>query len=154
MPVDPIPKGYRTVTPYLIVPGVVKLLDFLKRAFNAKEKFHIMRPDGTIWHAEVKIGDSSIMMGEPMGEFGPMPASIYLYVENCDAVYQRALGAGGVSVMKPTDQPTGERYGGVKDPSGNIWWIATHIEDVSSKEQIRRSKALVRERSHRNRSAK
>ncbi len=154
MPVDPIPKGYHTVTPYLIVPGVVNLLDFLKRAFNAEEKFHIMRPDGTVWHAEVKVGDSSIMMGEPMGEFGPMPASIYLYVENCDAVYRRALGAGGVSVMKPTDQPTGERYGGVKDPSGNIWWIATHIEDVSSKQQIRRSKALARERSHRNRSAK
>ncbi len=114
----------------------------------------MMRPDGTVWHAEVKVGDSSIMMGEPMGEFGPMPASIYLYVENCDAVYRRALAAGGVSVMKPTDQPTGERYGGVRDPSGNIWWIATHVKDVSSEEQVRLSKAHARMQANRKRSAR
>jgi uncharacterized glyoxalase superfamily protein PhnB len=144
MPPDSIPKGYHSVTPYLIVPGVVKLLKFLKKAFNAKESFHMMRRDGTVWHAEVKIGDSKVMMGEPMGKFGPMPSTMYLYVENCDAIYRRALQAGGISVMEPTDQPTGERYGGVKDTSGNIWWIATHIKDVSPKEQIRLSKTLAR----------
>jgi uncharacterized glyoxalase superfamily protein PhnB len=82
------------------------------------------------------------MMGEPTGKFGPMPSSIYLYVEDCDTVYKRALKAGGISVMEPADMGTGERYGGVKDPSGNIWWVATHIEDVSQEEAIRRSKTF------------
>lgn len=95
------------------------------------------RPDGTVMHAEVKIGDSFVMMGEPTGEFGPMPSSIYLYVEDCDKVYERAVEAGAVSLMKPADMLTGERYGGVKDPAGNIWWVATHIEDPS-KEEVRR----------------
>ncbi len=138
MPVKPIPDGYHTVTPYLIVPGVAKLIDFLVKAFDAKEKLRIPRPDGSVAHAEVQIGDSMLMMGEPMGPFGPMPTSIYLYVTDCDAVYRRAIAAGGVSVMEVTDMPSGERYGGVKDPSGNIWWTATHVEDVSPEETARR----------------
>ena len=88
-------------------------------------------------HAEVRIGDSIIMMGEPSSEFGSIPASLYLYVGDCDSIYQRALQADGISVMEPTTRPAeGDRYGGVKDPSGNIWWIATHLDDVPSEQQI------------------
>ena len=145
MAVKPIPDGYHTVTPYLIVDGVATLLDFLTRAFDAKERQRLPRSDGSIMHAEVRIGDSAIMMGEPIGEFGPMPASIYLYVNDCDAAYQRALRAGGTSVMEPADQPhAGERYGGVQDPTGNIWWVATHIEDLTPEEQARRAQTLIK----------
>jgi len=133
MSVKPIPDGYHTITPYLLVDGVAKLMSFLITAFDASELQRRHRPDGSIMHAEVQIGDSIIMMGEPSGEFGPMSASLYLYVSDCDSVYQRALQANGISVMEPTTRPSeGDRYGGVKDPSGNIWWIATHLEDVSS----------------------
>src|SRR5713226_1310450 len=130
--VRPIREGFRTITPYLFVQDVDNLIDFLKRAFRAEQTLHGMRrPDGTVMHAEVKIGDSFVMMGEPTGQFGPMQSSIYLYVEDCDKVYERAVQAGAVSLMKPADMLTGERYGGVKDPAGNIWWVATHIEDPS-----------------------
>ncbi len=89
-------------------------------------------------HAEVRIGDSMLMMGEASSDFGPMPTSIYLYVTDCDAVYIRAMQAGGTSVFEVMDLPSGERYGGVKDPCGNIWWIATHVEDLSPEEQAKR----------------
>lgn len=139
MSVKPIPDGYHAITPYLMVENVDKLLKFLKSAFAAQELLRLKRPDGSVMHAEVQIGDSRVMMGEPMDEFGPMPASIYFYVENCDAVYEKAIKAGGQSIMPPTDmEHAGERYGGVRDSSGNIWWIATHIEDVSTEEQARR----------------
>lgn len=139
MSAKPVPDNYKAVTPYLIVPGVAELLRFLNKAFDATEILRLKRPDGSIMHAEVRIGDSAVMMGEPMGAFGPMPASIYLYVTDCDSVYKQALAAGGVSVMEPMNmEHSGQRYGGVKDPSGNIWWIATHIEDVSAEEQARR----------------
>ncbi|NNG17372.1 MAG: VOC family protein [Gemmatimonadales bacterium] len=143
MAVKPVPDGYHTVTPYLMVDGVIDLLSYLGEAFDAHEELRLQRPDGSIMHAEVRIGDSRVMMGEPLGEFGPMPASIYLYVSDCDAVYAKAIQAGGISVMEPTDmEHAGERYGGVKDPCGNIWWVATHIEDVSPDEQARRIEAL------------
>jgi uncharacterized glyoxalase superfamily protein PhnB len=139
MAVKPIPEGFHAVTPYLMVPGVANLLDYLTNAFGAKELFRLHRPDGSLGHAEVRIGDSMVMLGEPMGTFGPMPAQIYLYVNDCDAVYRRAIEAGGTSVMDPmTMHFSGERYGGVKDPAGNIWWVATHIEDVTPEECARR----------------
>lgn len=145
MPVKPIPDGYQAVTPYLIVPGVARLLTFLQRAFAATERHRFRRADGSIMHAEVRIRDSAVMLGEPTGEWPAMPASIYLYVEDCDAVYQRALDAGGSSVMPPTTMPHyGERYGGVKDPSGNVWWIATHIENLTDEEVTRRIAARTR----------
>jgi uncharacterized glyoxalase superfamily protein PhnB len=122
-------KDYRTVTPYLIVPDVGRLIDFLTAAFGATERIRLPRADGSIMHAEVTIGDSIVMMGEPNARFGPMPASIFLRVDDCDAAYHRALEAGATSVAQPTDQPhAGERYGGVKDPCGNIWWPATPLE--------------------------
>jgi PhnB protein len=147
--VNPVPQGYHTVTPYLLVNGVAELVEFLERAFDAEVTLRLDRPDGTIMHVEVSIGDSIVMLGEPMGEFGPMPTSIYLYVEDCDAIYQRAVEAGATSVMEPTDMHhAGERYGGVKDPSGNLWWVATHIEDVSPEEQARRIVDLAKEHGH------
>lgn len=139
MTTERIPAGYKTITPYLLVEGLGKLVSFLKQAFEAREIYRLDRPDGSIMHVELRIGDAAVMMGEPTQEFGPMPASLYLYVEDCDAVYARAIAAGGVSVMPVTTmQHAGERYGGVRDPSGNIWWIATHIEDVSQEEAARR----------------
>jgi len=140
MAVKPVPEGYHTATPYLVVSGVAAVIDFLKATFGAEEIHQRMsRPDGAIMHAEVKIGDSPIMFGEPMGQFQPMPASIYLYVPDTDAAYQRALKAGGKSLMEPADQFYGDRNAGVQDPAGNVWWIATHIEDVAPEELVRRS---------------
>ncbi|MDN5925417.1 MAG: VOC family protein [Xanthomonadales bacterium] len=138
MTVKPIREGFTAVTPYLLVAGVERLLDFLVKAFGGEVLAREVRPDGSIMHAEVRVGDAMLMMGEAGGEFAPMPTSIYLYVTDCDAVYQQALKAGGVSVMAVTSWPSGERYGGVKDPCSNIWWIATHVEDVSAEEQARR----------------
>ncbi len=129
--VKPIPDGYHTVTPYLIVKGAAPLIEFLKRAFDAQERLRMPRPDGTIQHAEVRIGDSVIMLAEAGGEWKPMPASIHLYLLDTDAAYQRALQAGATSLRAPADQPYGDRSAGVQDASGTIWWLATHIEDVS-----------------------
>jgi PhnB protein len=128
MPVKPIPDGYHTVTPYLVVGGVARLLEFLAKAFDAKERHRMLRPDGSVQHAEVQIGDSRVMMGEASAEFPPQPACIYLYVADCDAYYQRALAAEGTSMREPADMPYGDRNGGVKDPSGNTWWISTQTE--------------------------
>ena len=143
MPVQPIPEGYHTVTPYLTVPGVARLIDFLKQAFGAEEKERMMRPDGSVGHAEVRIGDSMVMMGEPSDKFPPMPATIYLYVPDTDAAYRRAIQAGASSMMEPTNQFYGDRNAGVKDPSGNLWWIATHVEDVPPEEMRRRAEAAM-----------
>ena len=143
MAVKSIPDGYHSVTPYLVVQKAGTLLDFLKQAFDAQELFPPMtRPDGTIMHAEVRIGDSVVMLGEPGDEVTPMPGSIYLYVNNTDAVYTRALQAGATSLMEPADQFYGDRNAGVQDPVGNRWWIATHQEDVSPEELAKRAAAL------------
>jgi PhnB protein len=145
MAVTPIPEGYHTVTPYLVVQGVPALIDFLKQAFDAQEIMRIPRPDGAIMHAEVRIGDSAVMMGEAMGEFQPMPGSIHLYVNDADATYQRALQAGATSIMEPADQFYGDRSAGVVDPVGNRWWIATHQEDVPPEELARRAEAFMQQ---------
>jgi PhnB protein len=137
--VKPIPEGYRTVTPYLTVPNAAELLDFVKAAFGAIEIYSHKGPDGSVGHAEVRVGDSMVMLGQAHGEWKPMPACLYLYVPDCDAMYRSALAAGGVSLSEPKDQFYGDRHGGVKDPSGNVWWIATHIEDVTPEEVARRA---------------
>ncbi|HEX5633089.1 MAG TPA: VOC family protein [Gemmatimonadales bacterium] len=144
MPVPPIPPGYHTVTPYLIVPGVPKLIEFLHAAFGAGvTREPVLRPDGSVMHAEVQIGTSRVMMAEPIEAFPAAPVSIFLYVEDADATFQRALDAGGAEIMAMATQPHGDRYGGVRDPSGNSWWVATHVEDVDPAELDRREKALA-----------
>jgi PhnB protein len=146
MAVKAIPDGYHAVTPYLVVQGAAKLIDFLKQAFDAQETFRMPMPDGTIMHAEVKIGDSMMMMGEASEQWKPMPAALYLYVTDADAVYKRALQAGATSIMEPADQFYGDRHGGVKDPSGNMWWIATHKEDVAPEELKKRAEAFMKQK--------
>jgi PhnB protein len=141
MPVKPIPEGYHSVTPYLVVPRAGRLIEFLKEAFKAEEVERMSQPDGTVMHAEVRIGDSIIMMGESSDKFPAMPAAIYLYVPDVDAVYKRALAAGAASTMEPANQFYGDRNAGVKDPSGNLWWIATHVEDVPREEMAKRAAA-------------
>jgi PhnB protein len=141
MAVQPIPDGFHTVTPYLLVSDAARLIEFLKQAFGAEVVRQSTRPDGGILHAQVRVGDSPVMMGEVSGEWKAMPGSLYLYVPDTDAVYKKALQAGGASVMEPADQFYGDRNAGVKDPVGNVWWIATHIEDVSDEELARRVQA-------------
>jgi PhnB protein len=146
MAVRPIPEGYHNVTPYLVVPAVAKLIDFLKQAFDAREVHRIAMPDGAVMHAEVQIGDSRVMMGEARGDMKPIPAMLYLYVPDVDAVYERALRAGATSISKPADMFYGDRSGAVQDASGNHWWIGTHIEDVPPDELAKRSQAAMKER--------
>lgn len=134
MSVKPIPEGYRTVTPCLIVKDAAKLLDFMRDAFDAKETSRFDAPDGKVAHAEVKIGDSMLMLGEASDEFPPIPSLIHLYVENSDAVYDSAVKAGATPVKELADQFYGDRSGSVKDAFGNQWWIGTHIKDVSLEE--------------------
>lgn len=141
MAVKPIPEGYHTVTPYLVVPDAAGLIDFLKRAFGAQELERMAGPDGSVRHAAVRIGDSMVMLGGASGEWKPLPAMLYLYVEDTDGTYARALAAGATSVMEPADQFYGDRNAGVKDASGNLWWIATHQEDVPHEELVRREEA-------------
>jgi PhnB protein len=141
--VKPIPDGYHTVTPYMLVQSAEKLIDFLKKAFDAMETERFSMPDGTIGHAEVRLGDSVIMLAEAKGEeYKPSVSGIHLYAEDCDAVYKRALEAGAASVTQPMDQLYGDRSAGVKDPFGNYWWIATHTEDLSKEEIIKRMNDL------------
>jgi uncharacterized glyoxalase superfamily protein PhnB len=142
MAVKPIPEGYHSVTPYLAVEGADKLLDFVKQAFNSADAHECMRrPDGTIQHAEVKIGDSTVMLCEATGQWKPRPSTLYLYVTDVDATYRRALEVGATSLMEPANQFYGDRNAGVQDPTGNHWWIATHVEDVSPEEMQRRAEA-------------
>ena len=137
--VKPILEGYHRVTPYLLVQGAEKLITFMKNAFDAKETERYSMPDGSIGHAEVRIGDSVIMVADAQGdEYKPMAAGIHLYVEDCDVTYKRAIGAGATSVREPQDQFYGDRSAGVNDQFGNKWWIATHKEDMSKEEIIKR----------------
>lgn len=146
MAVKPIPDGYYTITPYLRVRGANELIAFLKNAFHAQETERITAPDGAIIHADMKIGDSLVMLSDVRGEWRPMPGAMYLYVADTDATYQRALQAGATSTMVPADQFYGDRSAGVKDSFGNEWWIATHIEDVSQAELTRRTEATTPQR--------
>lgn len=122
----PIPEGFHSVTPYLVVPGVARLIDFLKEAFDAEETIRAARQDGSISHAGVRIGDSMVEMGEASGDWRAMPASLHLYVRNSDEAYHRAVKAGATSLYEPQNMDYGDREGGVTDPSGNQWYIATH----------------------------
>src|SRR5215469_16840367 len=122
-----VPEGYHTVTPYLVVPGVDGLIRFLTEAFDAEEVQRPPTPDGRIAHAEVRIGDSRVMMGEPMEAGGAKTAMLFLYVDDADASYQSAIRAGATCVREPRDEAHGDRMGGVQDAWGNQWWLATPI---------------------------
>jgi len=126
-----MPKGLHNVNPYLHPLRAEPLIGFLKRAFDAQEIARYASPDGVVHHAEIRIGDSVVEMGEAHGKYEPMPAMFYLYVPDCDALYRRALAAGAKSLHEPTDQPYGDRNSAVTDVFGNTWYIATHINDVA-----------------------
>ena len=142
--VKPIPDGYHTLTSFIMVTGGEKSLDFLKSAFGAKEISIHRQPDGTIMHAELQIGDSMLMLAEATEKYPAMPTMIYMYVDDVDAVYKKAIAAGATSLREPTDEFYGDRSCGVKDASGNQWWIATHVEDVSPEEMKKREEEFMK----------
>lgn len=139
--VKAIPDGYHTITPYLVVADGEAMLRFLEAAFAAKLRERFNRLDGTLKHAELQLGDSRIMVGQANQQFTPRPQTLYVYLPDVDAAYQRALAAGAKPLMKVANQEYGDRSGGFEDPAGNWWWVATHIEDVSPEEIQRRSQA-------------
>jgi len=139
MPVKPIPDGYHTVTPYLMVRDAPKFIEFMAAVFDAKTTEQLMRPDGRIGHTELRVGDSVIMLSEAIEPQGPTPVMLHFYVEDADAAFERAVRAGGAVVSKPANQFYGDRAGGVKEPTGNTIWIATHVEDVAPDELKRRA---------------
>ncbi|WP_065750148.1 VOC family protein [Bradyrhizobium paxllaeri] len=144
--VKPVPEGFHTVTPYLVVDGADKVIHFMKEAFGAQPVFEpMMRPDGKVMHAEYKIGNSIVMISDSSERAQATSAMLYLYVPNVDAVYQKALKAGATSLMEPTDQFYGDRSGGVKDAAGNHWHIGTHIEDVSPADLKKRAAEVMKQ---------
>jgi uncharacterized glyoxalase superfamily protein PhnB len=150
MTAKPIPDGYHSVTPYLTVRGAARVIAFLKDAFGAKLSHEpINRPDGSIMHAQVIIGDSRIMIAEESEMAKATLSTLYLYVPNVDRVFKQAVKAGGQTVMEPMDMFYGDRSGGVKDPSGNSWFIATHKEDVSPQELAKRAADFARQQKSR-----
>jgi PhnB protein len=137
--VRPIPEGYHTVTPWIISRDSAQLIDFLTAAFGAEEIARVVGEDGSIGHAEVRIGDSVVMMFDAKPHWPDTPAFLRLYVADGDAVFQRALRAGATQVTEMTHLFWGDRVGRVRDPFGNLWWIQTRIEDVSPEEMERRA---------------
>lgn len=145
-----IPEGYHTATPYLVIKDAAKALEFYKEAFGATEFVRLNTPDGKVMHAEIKVGDSPIMLCDESPEWnalspltiGGTAVSIVLYVEDVDAVVGRAAAAGATVVMPVADQFWGDRMGTVVDPFGHKWSVATHVEDVAPEEITKRAKAL------------
>jgi PhnB protein len=146
MPVSPVPPGYHTLTPYLIVDGAVRALAWYAQAFGARERMRLSAPGGTIGHAEIEIGDGRIMLADESpamgakapGAFGGSPVSLHLYVPDVDATMAKAIAAGATVKHQPEDKFYGDRSGSLLDPFGHTWHIATHIEDVTVEEIERR----------------
>jgi len=130
-PGNKIFENFHSVTPHFNPVHSAEFIDFLERAFGGEETYRAQTPDGVIHHAQVRIGDSIVPMGDAHGPYQPAPATLHLYVPDTDAAYERALGAGATSIQPPADQPYGERNAGVRDPLGNRWFIATHLRDVA-----------------------
>jgi PhnB protein len=149
MPVKPIPEGYHSVTPYLIVDGAADAIEYYKKAFGATELFRMPMPGGKIGHAELKIGDSPIMLADEHPEmgyksptsWGGSPVSLMLYVDDVDAVFKQAIAAGGKEQRAVQDQFYGDRSGTFADPFGHVWTVSTHKEDVSMEEMEQRMKS-------------
>lgn len=146
---NPIPDGYHSVTPYLIIDGAAEAIEFYKKAFGATELFRMPQPDGRVGHAEIKIGDSPIMLADEYPEmkyFGPKrlggsPVSIMIYVADVDSVFTRAIEAGGTVEKAVEDKFYGDRMGTLVDPFGHVWHVGTHKEDVSMEEMEKRAAA-------------
>jgi PhnB protein len=140
--VNPIPQGYHTVTPSIVVRGAAEALDFYRKAFNAEETLRMPGPDGKIIHAEFRIGNSVMMLGDEMPDMGaksPLslggsPVSFFIYLENVDEAWQRAINAGAKQVMPLADMFWGDRAGCVDDPFGHHWWLAQHVADLTPDE--------------------
>jgi PhnB protein len=129
MSVAPKPDGYSTVSPYLVAEGAQRVVDFLQQAFGATALRRYERPDGSLMHAEVRVGDTVVMLADASAQWPAFPAWMHVYVADADDVYRRALAAGGVSVQEPQQrQGDPERRAGVRDPAGNTWWMATQVE--------------------------
>ena len=150
MSAKPIPAGHHTVAPYLAIKDAVKALEFYKKAFGATESYKLLMPDGRLGHAEIRLGDSLIMMADEFPEYGGKapttlggsPVSIHLYVEDVDAFFKKALAAGAKERKPVMDQFYGDRSGQLEDPFGHLWWVATHKEDVAPDELEKRAAAM------------
>ena len=140
-----IPDGYHTVTPALIVDGAADVISFAEKVFAADVATKMAMPDGKIGHAEVKIGDSMIFVASPMNGAAPAPGWLYVYVDDVDSVYRKAVEAGATSVEEPADKFYGDRTAAFNDKAGNHWGIATHVEDVSPEEMEKRVKAYSKQ---------
>jgi len=151
MAAKPIPDAYHTVTPYLIVDDAARAIEFYREAFGATETMRLAAPGGKIGHAEIRIGDSPVMLADECPEMGARcpaahggsPVNLLLYVKDVDAIFARAVGAGATEVRPVMDQFYGDRAGTLKDPSGHTWTIATHKEDVSPEEIERRFSSMM-----------
>jgi PhnB protein len=151
MATQPIPEGYHTVTPYLAVEDATEAIEYYTKAFGAKERVRMETPDGKVGHAELEIGDSLVMLSDPFPqastkpptELGGTSVSVFMYVEDVDAVVKQAVDAGATVAMEVADQFWGDRFGSVKDPFGHLWSIATHVEDVPPEEMAERAKAAM-----------
>ena len=144
--VKPIPDGFHTVTPFLLADNAAELIEFIKKAFDGKIRYMMKSDDGVVRHAEVKVGTSIIMVSNGTELYKSMPCMLHLYVEDVDAVYNKAVKAGGESLREPTNEFYGDRSAGVKDKWGNQWWIATHIEDVDAEEMKKREEEFRKEK--------
>lgn len=153
MAIKPIPEGFHTVTAYMGIKGASDAIDFYKRAFNATESFRLNAPDGTVGHAEIRIGDSVIMLADAcdQGPFkdpdhlGGTSIGLHLYVKDVDALFEQAVKAGAKVVRPVEDQFYGDRTGGLEDPFGHIWFLATHKEDLTPEEVNQRAAALYQQ---------
>jgi PhnB protein len=151
MATKPIPEGYHTVSPYLAVDDAARAIDYYATAFGAKELVRMDRPGGAIGHAELEVGDSRIMLSDPFPqastrppkELGGTSASVFMYVDDVDAVVKKAVDAGATVTMEVADQFWGDRFGTITDPFGHVWSIATHVEDVPPEEMAVRAKAAM-----------
>ena len=158
--VKPIPQGFRSVTPYLTLHDTARALDFYKRAFGAQELVRMEMPGGKIGHAEIKIGDSIIMLGDEMPgsacqspqSVGGTTSGVMLYVENVDAVFNQAVAAGAQVDAAVADMFWGDRYGRLKDPFGHSWSVATHKEDVTPAEMSKRMQEAMSKMAHQTKS--
>jgi PhnB protein len=143
--VKKIPDGYHNVQPYLVVGDADAVMDFTIKALGAKEKVRMPGPDGKLAHGEVELGDSIVMMGSPMPGGKLMPGQLYLYVDDADATYKKALSAGGKSIEEPNDAFYGDRRAGVEDSQGNQWFLATHQEDPTPEQMQERMEVMQKQ---------